>query len=382
MLMGKGRFKTERGNDNRRFGGKETGSGPRTSGGAGTGETTGSGASPRKYDNSGASPRKYDNSGTGPRKYDNSGAGTRKYDNKEATPRRFENKEDGPKRFDNKDGGARRYEGRGTSSPRSEERKHAPSEKALIDRADENENMVEGRNPVIETIKAGRTIEKLYIAKGATEGSIKKIISMAKEKGIVVNEVEKIRLDNMSTTGSHQGVIALVTPYVYFEIDDMLAAAKAKGEDPFIIVLDEIEDPHNLGSIIRSVNVLGAHGVIIPKRRSVGVTATVLKSASGAADHTKIAKVTNLTVTLKELKEKGLWIIGADMGGEPCYKSNLTGPIALVIGSEGNGISKLVKENCDAIVSIPVIGEISSFNASVAAGIAMYEVVRQRINKK
>lgn len=276
----------------------------------------------------------------------------------------------------------RKFEDRGNNPKVREVRKNAPSEKALIDRADENENVVEGRNPVIETLKSGRTVEKLYIAKGATEGSIKMIISMAKERGIVVNEVERIRLDNMSSTGSHQGVIALVTPYVYFEIDDMLKLAKDKGEDPFIIILDEIEDPHNLGSIIRSVNVLGAHGVIIPKRRSVGVTATVLKSAAGAADHTKIAKVTNLTVVIKELKDKGLWVIGTDMDGEPCYKSNLTGPIALVIGNEGNGISKLIKENCDAIVSIPVIGEIGSFNASVAAGITMYEVVRQRINKR
>jgi 23S rRNA (guanosine2251-2'-O)-methyltransferase len=275
-----------------------------------------------------------------------------------------------------------RTEGRGRTIGKSEDRKTTTSEKALIDRADENENTVEGRNPVIETLKSGRTVEKLYIAKGSTEGSIKKIIALAKEKGIVVNEVERIRLDNMSTTGSHQGVIALVTPFIYSEIEDMLQVAKDKGEDPFIVVLDEIEDPHNLGSIIRSVNVLGAHGVIIPKRRSVGVTATVLKSASGAADYTKIAKVTNLTAVIKELKDKGLWIIGADMNGKPCYESNLTGPIALVIGSEGSGISKLVKDNCDMVVSIPVIGEVNSFNASVAAGITMYEIVRQRINKK
>lgn len=291
-------------------------------------------------------------------------------------------KGNGNKRAGNNESRGRIFEGRGGASNRYEERKFAPRDKASFERKDEDENIVEGRNPVIETLKSGRTVEKLFVAKGATEGSIKMIISLAKEKGIVVNEVDRIRLDNMSTTGSHQGVIALVTPYVYHEIDDMLRDAKEKGEDPFIIVLDELEDPHNLGSIIRSVNVLGAHGVIIPKRRSVGVTATVLKSAAGATEHTKIAKVTNLNVTIKELKEKGLWIIGADMGGEPCYKSNLTGPIALVIGSEGNGISKLVKENCDSVVSIPVIGEISSFNASVAAGIAMYEVVRQRINKK
>lgn len=280
-----------------------------------------------------------------------------------------------------KDGRARSFEGRQKSSSHNDDRRFGSRDKTLNNKPEENENIVEGRNPVIETLKSGRTVEKLYVAKGAVEGSIKMIISMAREKGIVVNEVDRIRLDNMSSTGSHQGVIALVTPYVYYEVDDILKTAKDRGEDPFIIVLDEIEDPHNLGSVIRSVNVLGAHGVIIPKRRSVGVTATVLKSAAGAAEHTKIAKVTNLNTTLKELKEKGVWVIGTDMGAEPCYNSNLTGPIALVIGNEGNGISKLVKENCDSVVSIPVIGEISSFNASVAAGIAMYEVVRQRINK-
>lgn len=350
------------------------------------------------YDNRSAQFKKdrgFDKKGGGFRKSAGSAgvsSDNRSFEDKEAAPSRYEGRGTVPNRFGGRSGAPSRTEGRGaapsrtegrgTTSNRFEDRRSAPSEKALIDRVDENENMVEGRNPVIESLKSGRTVEKLYIAKGSTEGSIKVIIKMAKEKGIVVNEVERIRLDNMSTTGSHQGVIALVTPFVYSEIDDMLNLAKEKGEDPFIVILDEIEDPHNLGSIIRSVNVLGAHGVIIPKRRSVGVTATVLKSAAGAADHTKIAKVTNLNVAIKELKDKGLWIIGTDMGGEPCYKTNLTGPIGLVIGSEGSGISKLTKENCDLVVSIPVIGEINSFNASVAAGITMYEIVRQRISKR
>jgi 23S rRNA (guanosine2251-2'-O)-methyltransferase len=276
----------------------------------------------------------------------------------------------------------RKFDASERKTPRYEDRRKHEHDSSAIRKVDENENMVEGRNPVIETLKSDRTVEKLYVAKGAVEGSIKKIIAMARDKGIIVNEVDKIKLDNMSTTGSHQGVIALVTPYVYFEVEDILAHAAAKGEVPFIIMLDEIEDPHNLGSVIRSVNVLGAHGVIIPKRRSVGVTATVLKSAAGAAEYTKIAKVTNLNAAIKDLKEKGIWVIGADMGGKPCYESDITGPICLVIGSEGNGISKLVKENCDSIISIPVIGEVSSFNASVAAGIAMYEIVRQRSLKK
>lgn len=284
------------------------------------------------------------------------------------------------KRSQANDTRGRKFEPRDKQVQKFDDRRR--SEGPALRKVDENENMVEGRNPVIETLKSDRTIEKLYVAKGAVEGSIKKIIAMARDKGLVVNEVEKIKLDNMSTTGAHQGVIALVTPYVYFEVQDILDTAKQRGEDPFIIILDEIEDPHNLGSIIRSVNVLGAHGVIIPKRRSVGVNATVLKSAAGAAEHIKIAKVTNLNMAIKELKEKGIWIIGADMGGKPCYETNLTGPIGLVIGSEGFGISKLVKENCDTVISIPVIGEVSSFNASVAAGITMYEVVRQRNLKR
>lgn len=241
-----------------------------------------------------------------------------------------------------------------------------------------NENIIEGRNPVIEVLKSGRTVEKLFIAKGAVEGSLKMIISKARDMGIVVSEVDRKKLDDMSTTHSHQGVIALVSPYDYSTIDDMLKYAEEKGEEPFIIVLDEIEDPHNLGSIIRSANVIGAHGIIIPKRRSALVTATVAKASAGAVEYTRITKVTNLNQAIKELKEKGLWVIGTDMDGEICYNSNLTGPIAIVIGSEGKGISRLLKENCDGVASIPVQGEVNSLNASVAAGIIMYEIKRQR----
>ncbi|SEF95937.1 23S rRNA (guanosine2251-2'-O)-methyltransferase [Caloramator fervidus] len=243
---------------------------------------------------------------------------------------------------------------------------------------DERENIIEGRNPVIEALKSGRTIEKLYVSKGDVEGSIKMIISMAKERGIVVNEVDRRRLDDMSITRAHQGVIAIVSEYRYFEVEDILEEANKKGEDPFIIILDEIEDPHNLGSIIRSANIFGAHGVIIPKRRSALVTATVAKASAGAIEYTRVAKVTNINQTIRELKEKGVWVAALDMDGEICYSKDLRGPLALVIGSEGKGVSKLVKENCDFIIKIPMYGQINSLNASVAAGIIMYEVKKQR----
>lgn len=242
----------------------------------------------------------------------------------------------------------------------------------------ESESLVEGRNPVLEAIKSGRDIDKLYIAKGEVEGSIKLIISKAKEKKIVIQEVDKRYLDNMSVTKSHQGVIAKASPYSYCEIEDILKVSTEKDEDPFIVILDEIKDPHNFGSIIRTANACGAHGIIIPKRRSVSVTQSVLKVSVGAAEGIKIAKVTNINQSIKELKEKGLWIIGTDINGEDYYKSNLKGPIGLVIGSEENGISRLVKENCDLVVKVPMKGTIDSLNASVASGIIMYEVVRQR----
>lgn len=227
-------------------------------------------------------------------------------------------------------------------------------------------------------MKSGRTIEKLFVAKGTVEGSLKMIISMARDMGIVISEVDRKKLDDMSTTHSHQGVIAIASPFVYSSIDEILDSAREKGEEPFVVILDEIEDPHNLGSIIRSANVIGAHGIIIPKRRTAYVTAAVAKASAGAVEYTKVAKVTNLNQAIRELKEKGLWIIGTDMDGEVCYNSNLTGPVAIVIGSEGKGISRLVKENCDGIVRIPMQGEINSLNASVAAGIIMYEIARQR----
>lgn len=272
---------------------------------------------------------------------------------------------------------ARRKGEEGDRNRRPERREHRSNFERNEDKV-VNENLVEGRNPVIEVLKSKRTVDKLYIAKGELEGSIKKLIGIAKDKGIVITEVDRKKLDEMSQTGVHQGVIAIVSPYEYYNVEDILNYAKEKNEDPFIVILDEIEDPHNLGSIARTVNACGAHGIIIPKRRSALVTSTVLKASAGAIEHTKIAKVTNINQTIRELKEKGVWIIGTDMDGEAYYRSNLTGPVALVIGSEGNGISRLVKENCDIIISIPMNGEINSLNASVAAGIVMYDVVRQR----
>jgi 23S rRNA (guanosine2251-2'-O)-methyltransferase len=243
------------------------------------------------------------------------------------------------------------------------------------------EDLIEGRNAVIEALKSERTIEQILIAKGDTEGSINVVQGLAREKGIVVKEVDRKKLDQMCEGGAHQGVVAIVTPYNYYSVDDILKYAKEKGEKPFIIVLDEIEDPHNFGAIIRTAEVCGVHGVIIPKRRNVGVTPVVYKTSAGAIEHMKIAKVTNVNTILEELKEKGIWIYGADMeGSEYCFNEKLDGAVALVIGSEGRGMSKLTKEKCDVLVKIPMVGQITSLNASVAAGIIMYEVLKQKLS--
>lgn len=244
------------------------------------------------------------------------------------------------------------------------------------------EYTIEGRNAVLEAFRSGKTIDKLYVLDGCQDGPVHTILREAKKQGSLFQFVTKERLDQMSTTGKHQGVIAHAAAYEYAEIEDMFALAEQKGEPPFFILLDEIEDPHNLGAIIRTANLAGAHGVIIPKRRAVGLTATVAKTSAGALNYTPVAKVTNLAKTIEELKERGLWFVCADMGGDVMYQTNLTGPIGLVIGNEGNGVSRLVKEKCDFITSIPMKGDIDSLNASVAAGILAYEIVRQRIMKK
>jgi 23S rRNA (guanosine2251-2'-O)-methyltransferase len=242
------------------------------------------------------------------------------------------------------------------------------------------EDIVEGRNAVIETLKSDRTIEQILVAKGDISGSINMILAMAKEKKTVVKEVDRKKLDQMSLTGSHQGVIAQVTPFKYSEVEEILNYAAERNEKPFLIILDEIEDPHNFGSIVRTADACGVHGIIIPKRRNVGVTPVVFKTSAGACEHMKIAKVTNINVAIDKLKESGVWIYGADMhGSEYCYDADMRGAIAMVIGSEGRGIAKLTRDKCDVLVKIPMVGKISSLNASVAGGILMYEILRQKM---
>lgn len=241
-----------------------------------------------------------------------------------------------------------------------------------------NENKIEGRNAVIEALRSEKPVDKLYILDGCQDGPVMTIKRMAKNKDIFVKYVTKERLDQMSDTGHHQGVIAMAAAYEYAEVEDILQKAREKGEAPFIFLLDNIEDPHNLGAIIRTANLAGAHGVIIPKNRAVGLTATVARTSAGALNYTPVARVTNLSKTIEELKKEGLWFVCADMGGETMYNLNLTGPIGLVIGNEGEGVSRLVREKCDFIASIPMKGDIDSLNASVAAGVLAYEIVRQR----
>lgn len=238
---------------------------------------------------------------------------------------------------------------------------------------------IEGRNAVLEAFRSGKTIDKLFVLKGVSDGPIGSILREAKKSDTIVNFVEKERLDQMSEEGHHQGVIAHAAAYEYAEVEDLLKAAEEKGEPPFLFLLDGIEDPHNLGAIIRTANLAGAHGVIIPKRRAVGLTATVAKTSAGALNYTPVAKVTNLTAVMEDLKKKGMWFVCADMDGESMYRLDLKGPIGLVIGSEGSGVGRLVKETCDMVASIPMKGNIDSLNASVAAGVLAYEIVRQRL---
>ncbi|MDF2537758.1 MAG: yacO [Herbinix sp.] len=238
---------------------------------------------------------------------------------------------------------------------------------------------IEGRNAVMEAFRAGKTIDRLFVLDGCQDGPVKSITREARKTDAIITFVKKERLDQLSETGKHQGVIAYAAAYEYAEVEDILKAAQDKGEAPFVVLLDNIEDPHNLGAIIRTAHQAGAHGVIIPKRRAVGLTATVAKTSAGALNYLPVAKVTNLSVTIEELKEKGLWFVCADMEGELMYKLDLKGPIGLVIGSEGEGVGKLVKEKCDYVAKIPMYGKVDSLNASVAMGVMAYEIVRQRI---
>lgn len=239
---------------------------------------------------------------------------------------------------------------------------------------------IEGRNAVLEAFRSGKTIDKLFVQDGCKDGPIQSITREARKHDTIINFVPRERLDQMSETGKHQGVIAYAAAYEYAEVEDILKAAREKGELPFVFLLDGIEDPHNLGAIIRTANLAGAHGVIIPKHRATGLTATVARTSAGALNYTPVAKVTNLAATIEELKKQGMWFVCADMGGELMYRLNLKGSIGLVVGNEGSGVSRLVREKCDMTASIPMKGDIDSLNASVAAGVLAYEIVRQRMN--
>ena len=243
------------------------------------------------------------------------------------------------------------------------------------------EKFIEGRNAVLEAFRSGKTIDKLYVLDGCKDGPVQSILREAKKQDTIVNFVNKERLDQLSQTGRHQGVLAQAAAYEYCEVEDILNRAREKNEPPFLFLLDGIEDPHNLGAIIRTANQAGAHGVIIPKNRAVGLTATVAKASAGALNYTPVAKVTNLGQTIEELKKDGLWFVCADMDGTPMYELNLKGAIGLVIGAEGDGVSRLVREKCDMTAQIPMRGDIDSLNASVAAGILAYEIVRQRLGQ-
>ncbi len=264
------------------------------------------------------------------------------------------------------------------SERRNDHRKNTESREVDTELLPENGLTIEGRNAVLEAFRSGKTIDRVYILNDCHDGPIATIRREAKKNGVTMKFVSKERLDQMSTTGKHQGVIASAAAYKYSELEDIFALAKKRGEAPFLFILDNIEDPHNLGAIIRTANVCGAHGVIIPKNRAVGLTATVAKASAGALNYTPVVKVTNIAQTIEELKEKGMWFACADMDGENMYSLNLTGSIGLVIGNEGSGVSRLVREKCDMIASIPMKGEINSLNASVAAGVLAYEIVRQR----
>ena len=241
------------------------------------------------------------------------------------------------------------------------------------------ESKVEGRNAVLEAFRSGRVVDKLFVLERCEDGPVRTILREAKKHDTMVRFVKKERLDQMSETGKHQGVIAVTAAYDYAEVDDILNKAREKGEAPFVVLLDNIEDPHNLGAIIRTANLAGAHGVIIPKNRAVGLTATVARTSAGALNYTPVARVTNIARTIEKLKKEGLWFVCADMGGTSMYQLDLKGPIGLVIGNEGEGVSRMVKEKCDFVASIPMKGDIDSLNSSVAAGVLAYEIVRQRL---
>ena len=282
---------------------------------------------------------------------------------------------------------ARPQERRSRKFERETPRRKRPQMEAEPKRREEPrelpDDVLVGRNAVTEALKSGRGINKLWIASGAREGSVAEIAALAKERGIVVQYVERAKIESLAGGHRHQGVLAYVAPVPYAELDDILKAAEEKGEAPFLVLLDELEDPHNLGALLRTADATGVHGILIPKRRSVSLNATVAKTSAGAVEYVPVARIGNIAQTLKKLKEKGFWVAGADMDGEKAYyEADLTGPLVLVVGSEGRGMSRLTKEACDFIVSMPMVGRINSLNASVAGSILMYESMRQRLQKK
>lgn len=271
------------------------------------------------------------------------------------------------------------FKKRKAGGAREQGRRKKNSNMQQHDSYDDNTDILEGRNPVIEALRSNRAINKILVAKGDREGSINQIIAVAKEKGVVVQEVDKAKLDRMSESHRHQGVIALAAVKEYVDVDDILKVAEERGEQPFLVILDGIKDSYNLGSILRTADAVGAHGVIIPKRRAVGLTPVVAKASAGAVEYVPVARVTNIVQTIEYLKKRNVWVVGTDLSGEqPFYESDLTGPVALVIGSEGEGMSRLTAENCDFIVKIPMKGQISSLNAAVAGAIVLYEILKQR----
>lgn len=282
---------------------------------------------------------------------------------------------------------ARPQERRSRKFERETPRRKRPQMEAEPKRREEPrelpDDVLVGRNAVTEALKSGRGINKLWIASGDREGSVAEIAALAKERGIVVQYVERAKIEALAGGHRHQGVLAYVAPVPYAELDDILKAAEEKGEAPFLVLLDELEDPHNLGALLRTADATGVHGILIPKRRSVSLNATVAKTSAGAVEYVPVARIGNIAQTLKKLKEKGFWVAGADMNGEKAYyEADLTGPLVLVVGSEGRGMSRLTKEACDFIVSMPMVGRINSLNASVAGSILMYESMRQRLQKK
>lgn len=282
---------------------------------------------------------------------------------------------------------ARPQERRSRKFEREAPRRKRPQMEAEPKRREEPrelpDDVLVGRNAVTEALKSGRGINKLWIASGDREGSVAELAALAKERGIVVQYVERAKIESLAGGHRHQGVLAYVAPVPYAELDDILKAAEEKGESPFLVLLDELEDPHNLGALLRTADATGVHGILIPKRRSVSLNATVAKTSAGAVEYVPVARIGNIAQTLKKLKEKGFWVAGADMDGEKAYyEADLTGPLVLVVGSEGRGMSRLTKEACDFIVSMPMVGRINSLNASVAGSILMYESMRQRLQKK